>query len=159
MTSELLDRKIALLQNLLDVELSYAAAAVDGEGCIGIRIVKNVRSVRPQYALVLSVSNCDPRLPRKMAKFFGGNVIRRTHDKRRRPLYEWRITSTKAARALEAMRPYLLIKGEQADLFIEFAKTLKRVGPPGHPPEVQSIRADLAKKVADLKVIQFEEAV
>src|SRR5215831_15852914 len=94
-------------------ELSYAAGAVDGEGCIQIRILKHKNSVLPQYSLVLSVANCDPRMPREMRRLFGGNIIKREATFRRRPLYEWRIVSKQAARALEAMRPYMIVKGEQ----------------------------------------------
>ncbi len=130
-------------------ELGWAAGAVDGEGCIAIRTSPAATSKRPQYGLYLAVSNTDPRMPARLAEMFGGNVVLKDDKHRQRAIYEWRVFSSKAGSILRELRPYLIIKGEQADVAIAFAATLKRVGQ--HSPEVLAARAAMKDRIRVLK--------
>jgi len=130
-------------------ELGWAAGAVDGEGCIAIRTSRSVRSQRLQYGLYVAVSNTDPRMPSRLAEMFGGNVVLKDARHRQRPIYEWRVFSSKAALILQELRPYLVIKGEQADIAIAFAATLKRTG--AHSQEVREAREQMRRKISVLK--------
>src|SRR5436305_1549913 len=109
-----------------DTDLAWAAGCVDGEGCVSIRTQKVGRSARLQFALYLAVSNTDPRMPARFHELFGGSLVNKTGNQVRRPIFEWRVFATNAGRILRMLRPYLVIKGEQADIAIAFADTLKR---------------------------------
>ena len=143
------------MKELTQSQLGWAACAIDGEGCIAIRMFSHKNSVKPQYRAEISVANCDPRMPKFMQEFFGGTVLKREQSFRRRPLYEWRIYSTNAAKVLEVLRPYLVLKGEQADIFLAFCQTIKRTG--GHSDKILKARAEMHREIAALKVVNFDE--
>jgi hypothetical protein len=133
-------------------ELGWAAGCVDGEGCISIRREAVSRSGRPQYALYLAVGNTDPRMPRKLHAMFGGSLVHKNARQKQRPLFEWRVFATRAGKVLEVLRPYMVIKGEQADVAIAFAATIRRTG--GHTAEVHAARAIMKERIA---VLKYEE--
>jgi hypothetical protein len=134
-------------------ELGWAAGCVDSEGCIRIGLQKSHLTDLPQHGLYLAVSNTDPRMPRRFAEMFGGNVVNKTRQQKRRPVFEWRVFSTKAASVLQELRPYLYIKGEQADIAISFAATLG-----GHGRKVPAeVRAERDRMRAHIAVLKREE--
>lgn len=143
-----------MIVTVSSTDLAWAAGAVDGEGCISIRSQRVPNSKFEQYALYISVGNTDIRMPQRLAEMFGGNVINKTRQQERRPVYEWRIFSANAVKVLKMLRPYLVIKGEQADIAIEFGKTLARTG--GHSAEVRAAREQMKARIA---VLKREEAV
>ena len=131
-------------------ELAWAAGAVDGEGCIAIVAVKHKDSVRLQYGLYIAVGNTDPRMPRRLADLFGGNVLVKSARPGNRTMYEWRIFASKAGAVLKELRPYLIVKGEQADVGIAFAETLRRRGS-WHTADLRDTRESMRTKIAVLK--------
>jgi hypothetical protein len=137
-------------------DLAWAAGIVDGEGCISIRrayVAKDrlgkSRTSKPQYALYLAVGNTDPRMPQKLCDMFGGSLVNKTRQQVRRPIFEWRVFASNAGRILAEIRPYLVIKGEQADIALAFAATLKRTGQ--HSAEVHAARAIMKEQIRVLK--------
>lgn len=115
-----------------EVELAYAAAAVDGEGCIGIHKRGCRKSKSGQAALMMSVvvSNTDPRLPLWLKDIFGGNfsTSREIRDNRR-ACWSWCLTGRPAGDFLKSIYPYLVIKKEQADIAIQYCDTILTNGP------------------------------
>lgn len=141
-------------QNPTVAELAWAAGVIDGEGCICVygrpgRV--NKKGVRA-LALVVSVVNTDPRMPLKMHEIFGGNVntaVEHRGNPRRRPVAQWLITGKPAGEVLLVVRPYLVIKAEQADVAIVYAKTIGRGGQ--ICPEVHERRQNLRQQLVLLK--------
>jgi len=130
-----------------DVDLAYAAGAIDGEGCIGLHRTGN--KSRPSVGLRLSVFNTDPRLPYRMQDLFGGNVYVSKRPLGHKPLHEWVLLSAKAADVLKKVYPYLVIKKEQADIALDFAKIIGKRGP--QKSEIMEKREDFKKKMHVVK--------
>lgn len=105
---------------LTDTDRAYCAAIIDGEGCVAI--TRSSRGNAPR--LVVAVVNTSEALIRWMQERFGGriNEVRRKRRTRgERPTWDWRLHNQAAADFLDQVRPYLVIKGDQADLAIQYA--------------------------------------
>lgn len=111
----------------LDTEWAYAAAIIDGEGCITIYpqkiYSKNPRNRPCRYYLSLQVGNTSLELLEWLkTKMLGGGISKRQwvdHIKHRET-WMWRATSHQVLWILRGTRPYLIVKGAQADVGIEF---------------------------------------
>jgi len=114
-----------------DAEIGWVAGIVDGEGCI---LIENATSRfrgrdYPGLRLCLRVGNTDPRLILKLEALFGGGHVRRMPGRnRRRALFTWNVSSRRAADVVRLIFPHLVIKREQAELALAFAKTLRPRG-------------------------------
>ena len=95
----------------------YAAGLIDGEGYIGIQQAGGSFQVR------LKVSMTDKGLPalHALRKFYGGRV---EPDKGQtattRASHTWRLTGESATAVIKRLRPLFLVKGEAADIALEF---------------------------------------
>jgi len=95
---------------------AWAAGFFDGEGCITIDGGK-----LRQYSHVSVQVVQKARAPLdEFAGLFGGGVSSTQNGDK---CYRWRIRGRKAVRFLEVVRPWLLVKGAQADIAFEFAKS------------------------------------
>ncbi|MGB2841064.1 MAG: hypothetical protein WBC40_01080 [Halobacteriota archaeon] len=117
---------------MLVEEIDYArlTAYIDGEGTIAIakQPVKKGR-VSNSYRLLMMVSNTEKKLPNWCKAHFGGSVHTSRNDVRpgRKKLYQWVIGTHDSAKLLEKIKPYLIIKRDQAELGLEFyEKCIKR---------------------------------
>ena len=127
---------------------AYLAGFFDGEGSISIeRAGMNSQSLR------INAVNTDPRPIEMLQRVFAGNfrstLFRgRTKDGREyRPTYHWRVSSTLAKDALEAMLPYLTVKRERAEIAIAFERLRQQHHSlyeyQRHPDEAWQAREDL----------------
>lgn len=107
-----------------DAAYAWAAGLVDGEGSIGIER----RSHRPGGRLVLTVVQKHPAALEQLRWIFGAGSLRWSpgYGERGRPRWDFRISNQKAAEALTLMRPYLVIKAEEADVAIEFQQNVRQ---------------------------------
>lgn len=104
--------------------LTWLAALVDGEGCIGVRRGKNQRG-EGSYILRLRVSNSHRGLLERIKERFGGGVSR-SHVSRLNSqtiMYEWFTTNEKAETLIRLILPYLEIKGRQAEIALQLRAT------------------------------------
>src|SRR5262245_40378584 len=102
-----------------DIQLSWAAGFIDGEGTISAYHVSKGR-VRPREFLVwISAVNTDPRPLRILQTMFGGSIVRTRIRKGWKDLFHWKLSHRAAANAISAIAPYLVCKREQADLALE----------------------------------------
>ena len=135
-------------------EIDYArlAAYIDGEGSLGIQ--RNKKSWFAQVTIV----NTDPRIIVWMYQTFGGFIGKRHWNNSRNPKWRstltWYLTCEKLHNVLLRCRPYLLSKGEQADIVFAFRATVKRVGVKGHSREVVDSRNEMMGK---LKLLRHRE--
>jgi len=95
-------------------ELAYLAGIIDGEGCISLGVRKLIY-VTP----TIQVTNTDKRLTDWLQSCLGGNVYvgRETRPTRKQP-YLWSVAGAKAREIIKAVRPYLMLKVEQADIIL-----------------------------------------
>jgi hypothetical protein len=112
--------------------LAYIAGIVDGEGTIIISKTTKKRYglIAPTYVAWLRVGNTNERLIRFLDGTFKGSVItRRLPNPRHKRCYVWQLTGVRARDVLRLIRPYLVLKGQQADLveryFLGFVSFMK----------------------------------
>lgn len=107
---------------------AYLAGLVDGEGAIGIALARpRSRGEMRSHAVYLTVSNTYLTAMDKMRELWGGTlVVRRASKESDRMIGNLRWSSRAAANVLQEIRPYLLIKHEQADLALEFMRDMDK---------------------------------
>jgi len=115
-------------------ELAYCAGLFDGEGCIILqrhdiskwtRGATFVRGRRIRFALFLQLKQVRPEPVQFMHAVLGGRLGFRPRSGKQSHYageWIWYSHSGGAARILRALRPYLRLKGEQADVAIRFQK-------------------------------------
>lgn len=129
--------------------LSYFAGFFDGEGSVLIRFDRRCNS----YILKVTVTNCALAPLEAMQSRWGGCLV---HVKGRKSHHsgwtEWQLQGGKAEPFLRAIRPYVLIKGQQIDLGLKLLSTRHWVGK-GHrlTPETLAIRAALKEELHSIK--------
>ena len=117
----------------------WAAGFVDGEGNINIQRYINTRgrTHRPCHNLLLQVSQTSLDPLQKLKELWGGRVGQQRRKNPRCALtWNWWVSGKDAAQALAELRPYLLVKKEQADIALEFAQ-LKRHQPSRRPSRLE----------------------
>lgn len=107
---------------------AYAAGLLDGEGTISIRV--DHRPSGDVHVLQINVGMTDLRPLNFMAENFGGGIhgpVRRGNP-RHKPLYQWQVSARVAEAFLRRVRPYLVLKGEQADVALALRAISGRQG-------------------------------
>lgn len=100
------------------MELAYLAGFVDGEGSIAVGV--NRRKGKRVWYLRFSVHQVAPRPLQRLQARFGGSIRRNERTGNQRSIYEWVAANQIAASAITALRPYLDVKAEEADVALEF---------------------------------------
>ncbi len=108
-----------------DIDLAYMAGIVDGEGTIGARRRTNAKG-QAYVDFSISVANTDRRLIDWIQERFPGAVDLREQRQshKHKPLYRWTVNGQKGATIISALRPYLVIKAEQADVYVALRATI-----------------------------------
>jgi hypothetical protein len=96
-------------------DLAYFAGFFDGEGCVA--------AYRKKY--VVSLTNTDVR-PLKQVQALWGGAISTQVDRPGavRDIWRWQIYGQKSRPFLEAIRPYVRLKGEQIDAYLAILTVL-----------------------------------
>jgi len=119
-----------MFDNISEIDWARAAAYMDGEGSILIvRRGKKRYDAGKGFYLDVRMTNTDPRLIHWFKERFDGSVIHELRrSKKHRDCYRWHITCQAAARFIEGVLPYLIIKREQAEVALAFQSTLRGAG-------------------------------
>lgn len=136
----------APLNKLLDIkDAAYIAAFIDGEGTIGLW-----RRVKPEtghlsYRPMVEVCNTNKEVLGWFAEIIGNGWFNQTNKKNvaesnHKPLYRFRFRTQDLRWVLPQIRPYLKIKGRQADLLTEYFELVKNTRP--NPKYTQSGKFD-----------------
>jgi len=139
-----------------EIQKAYLAGILDADGCVGACELSDKRHRRgPGVFFVVHITMVD-REPAELAyALYGGNFRlcpqRGLGYKR---LYRWQITGEDGAVFLRAIRPYLLVKGAQADAYIEARQTFTGGPRKGFKGSVQPTAADIALRFSCLRRIQ-----
>jgi hypothetical protein len=104
------------------VSAAYAAALVDGDGCIGI--MRRKRRASWAYWLSVTVANTDPRITEWLHARYGGGVVTRQRGVTR-PMFYWALTDSEAQSFLRIVLPYLVSKASQASLALGWPSARK----------------------------------
>ena len=113
--------------DLLETEKAYIAGLVDGEGSIGLFTCNTKGSSTPTYYLQISITNTNKEVLFWVAsKIKYGKVgVKPRNNKKWKIAYNWRVNGV-AGKFLEVIYPYLKIKRLQAEIGIEYTKTLQK---------------------------------
>ena len=107
------------------VPVEYLAGFVDGEGYLGLaRIRRRHRS--PEYCLRLSIYNTNRMILEEIKRTMGGTMSE--VGKRRagwKPSYALIWTNAAAARVIQKIKPFLLVKSEQSEALLAFDQRIR----------------------------------
>ncbi|WP_050513912.1 DNA methyltransferase, partial [Streptomyces capuensis] len=119
---------------IADVDASWLAALVDGEGTITIgRDQRSEKEPRKQdvYQVTLSIANTSVPLLEKARQVMGCNAqVRQSSPGVNRPVYALQVSGEQAAFVIRAIKPWLIDKLTQADIAIALQDTQRRAGMP-----------------------------
>lgn len=109
-----------------DRVLYYAAGIVDGEGCISInRYSPSKPSLSPRYTPLVFVGNTQRPLVEWLQLHFGGTIQTRPGNPRHRDCFIWVLPGPRSRAFVELIKPHLMLKGQQADVVLEYYRTLR----------------------------------
>ena len=123
------------------IDKAWAAGFFDGEGCIII-----AKRPKDNFALQLTTVQIEVAPLYKLQRLWGGSV----YPSKGKKLPCWTINGREAARFLQNIFPYLLVKAEQAKVGLEFAETIDISRRP-LPNAVKEKRQTLADKLLLLR--------
>ena len=107
-------------------EKAWLAAMIDGEGSISLILHRRKGTGRTYVFPVVTVNNTDVRLINRCVEIVGEHLRIQKRDRsaiRCKLMMTVHLNRVSMADVLEAVRPYLIAKGEQADLVIGFCRT------------------------------------
>ena len=138
---------------MTSTDCAYAAGFFDGEGWVGIAYPKINKSEKRNHRLDVSVGQVDIRPLVWLVEKFGGRIQKNPKKcgLSQRLIYSWRINGPSAEAFLVAVRPYLIVKAEQADVALAFRKTIKRQQKGHVTPALIEHRDELRSKLSLLK--------
>lgn len=137
------------------VTCAYLAGLIDGEGYIGITRshAKSAKACKRgiSYRLLVAVQMTDRRPLDFAARATGnGRVLTKKKYGRYRQAWGWQVWSRQAAALLRTIRPHLLVKGEVADLCIEFQSIMVMPGRLGLSDQAWAERERLWKATKEI---------
>jgi hypothetical protein len=100
------------------------AAYIDGEGCIRIHQNSPHRKTGEKYhGVMIIVAQRGPELTDWLVENFGGFSYLSKAYPTRTAMHYWRSSTSQSYEILKRCRPYMIVKGEQADVAIEYRET------------------------------------
>ena len=103
--------------------LAYAAGIFDGEGTVGIRVLRKKGNAEKKYhSVVVAITSTEPVLTNWLQINFGGRVNpahKENAARNYKDAWKWTLLARHAAAFLTAIYPYLLVKRPQADVALE----------------------------------------
>jgi hypothetical protein len=135
-----------------EIELRYAWAAgfLDGEGCITLGATSPSKYT---WNPIVSVCQTHPEPLDELAALFGGKVKLRSYSTSAgTPVYIW-VTNgaVNTSNVLEKVLPYLVLKRRQAEIVLEYCKTVGYQGHVGVPNMVFARRRHLVRRLHTTK--------
>lgn len=104
------------LPQVNEAERAYLAGILDGEGCVSLYWRrKSARYLTPS----VQVLNTRRELIDWLQERWGGSIYQRPNNRPNyKPSWTWTIAGQLALKAIADARPYLVLKGPQADLLL-----------------------------------------
>lgn len=142
---------MGMKRELTQTEVAYLAGILDGEGSISILKMRMKRKSATywHYALQIRIASTHLPLIEWICDLVGGRIYEQTYVTRvqgnRKRAQHWHIGGrADVAAFLRLVRPYLIVKAEQADLALEFSGLGREFVP--------SVRAGLRERMRGLNL-------
>jgi hypothetical protein len=149
-------------ENISISDICWAAGIVDGEGCITIH-KRNPQAEKratrsPSYRLDIRVQMVHKPAIERLQKIFGAGAIYRQSPTKnsKRVSWKWAVYGKECGRILVHIRPYLTVKGKDADIGVSFLPANQRTtfGNRRISPEVLARRDEMYRRMQLVK--QYE---
>lgn len=128
------------MKSVSDLDLSYFAGLIDGEGWIG------VQKYEEGYRIHLAVNMTNEDAIRGLQEIFGGNYsVKVWPNGRWKDQYCWRLAGTTAIPAIKLLLPFLRIKRQQATIVLE--SNWERFNGRGIPDDERKLRHSIWKRL------------
>ncbi len=128
---------------------AYAAGVIDCDGSMGGYLSGRNEVLQ----LIVVVGVIDARLPIWLMERYGGKVrlqVKPQAHPEYRTMYRWELNGLAAAAFVKTIKPHLVIKAEQAEVFLKLAKTVTSNGK-RLSPESKATRRTLVAELSALK--------
>lgn len=139
------------IKNLSDLEKSYIAGFIDGEGCLTIsRHPSKDGTKNPyKYSPWISVTNTNLEVMVWLKDITGlGHIsLKSFRNIRHKDAYHWAIWSNQAFQLLEVLQPFLKVKAPQCKLLLEFYKRKRNPGKVGLTKEEWDFQTDVYQNI------------
>jgi len=136
----------------MDTELAYLAGFFDGEGCISI--IHNSKT--DALTLTVSISQVNPHPLFLVQRLLGGSLHRERDNRGFRTRVSWQTSSRMALAALEKMRPFLIVKADEADIAMAYQRRVMTWN--GEDKETEyAARMAMSRGVAAIKQRAYED--
>lgn len=133
------------------IDWARIAAYIDGEGCIRIHQNSPHRKTGEIYhGVLIIIAQREPELPEWLMNTFGGFLYRSKEREGKTTMFYWRASTVQAFEILKRCRPYMIVKGNQADVAIEYRETTGGTGKKV-PVETKLKREELRLRLYALK--------
>ncbi|MCK4782097.1 hypothetical protein KAS79_04235 [Candidatus Parcubacteria bacterium] len=138
-------------------DLAYLAGIIDGEGCIQLsKSMNNNRRYTPySYFSTITVEMGCKDVPEWILKRFGGSLRSRIRKNRRLTMWTWQVSNGFSEELVNHLLPFLVQKKREAELFIEFRKTIKSNRKVALTPKILLFRDLLIRELRGLRKISF----
>jgi hypothetical protein len=130
--------------------LHYCAGLFDGEGCVSA----NVRGPKQWVNACVSLTNTHRPVVAAFASTMGcGTINKKRGASRDRTIWEWVAWHRDGADALERLLPFLIVKNEEAQLYIKLVRSRKYGGNgrAGYSPRERAARTAIVRRIKRLK--------
>lgn len=117
------------MTNITEIQLGYLAGFVDGEGCLAIckRKHKNKFGEWIGYSAHVDLTNINKEVMEFIKRIL--NISSKIYDNpmkgNRRLAYRLRLNMTESKKLVTLLKDYLIVKREQAKVFLEFCDNSK----------------------------------
>jgi hypothetical protein len=114
-------------RHIIEIDAAWAAGFLDGEGSFQLKS----RRGGLDYSPYINAAQIDLRPLEKLADLLGGKIYERPTPKKENHsrCWQWDLFGVQnIIRVVPIIRPYLVLKGEQADLIYKFALTMGKQG-------------------------------
>ena len=109
-------------------DLAYTAGLIDGEGCIQIARHNNQKTVdgHPRYVLMIRFNMVSAGILKWLCETYGGSFFpgKKPRNENWRQQWIWSLANRGGEDFLVLLLPYLRIKKAEAEVALEFRKTL-----------------------------------
>lgn len=115
-----------LVRSMVPTEAAYLAGLLDSDGGIYAQLKRDKHNNRVSPYAAFYVTNTNRRMLEWCQNVTGiGSILTQTSSRPshwgKRPIHRWDIGSRAGVFVMEQVRPFLVCKGEQADLYLELA--------------------------------------
>lgn len=107
-----------------ELQMAYFAGLIDGEGCL--TVTRQKRNTQPTVTVMVSMTTPEPL--RLLKEEFGGSLCEYQRALQHKPVWMYRCQAKKAEVLIRAIRPFLIVKAEQADLCLELRDSMSGGG-------------------------------